>query len=226
MNIEHATSGGFLLPVQKCREGHDIASLADHELIAAVIGTGTRGKDVIELSLQLLRDFGGLHGILSRGIREIARARGMGMTKAIRVRAAFELGRRVISRRVDSRYVDSPAAVWEFLLPYMAGLEREEFRVLVLNNKNGILKNSMVSAGTVSEALVHPREVFRDAIREGAASLIVAHNHPTGELTPSKEDISTTRRLVEAGTIIGIPILDHVIITDTSYYSFKEGGYL
>jgi len=108
----------------------------------------------------------------------------------------------------------------------MAGLEREEFRVLVLNNKNGILKNSMVSAGTVSEALVHPREVFRDAIREGAASLIVAHNHPTGELTPSKEDISTTRRLVEAGTIIGIPILDHVIITDTSYYSFKEGGYL
>jgi len=226
MNREHAPSDGFLLPVQKCREGQDVASLADHELIAAVIGTGTRGKDVMELSLQLLRDFGGLHGILSRGIREIARARGMGLAKAIRVRAAFELGRRVISRKVDSRCVDSPAAVWEFLLPYMAGLEREEFRVLVLNNKNGILKNSMVSAGTVSEALVHPREVFRDAIREGAVSLIVAHNHPTGELTPSKEDISTTRRLVEAGAIIGIPILDHVIITDTSYYSFKEGGYI
>jgi len=116
--------------------------------------------------------------------------------------------------------------VWKLLLPQMACLDREEFRVLVLNNKNRLLKNAMISAGTISEAIVHPREVFRDAIRESGAAVIVAHNHPTGELTPSREDIQTTQRLAEAGRIVGIPVLDHVIITNVSYFSFKEGGYI
>ncbi|HOT45929.1 MAG TPA: DNA repair protein RadC [Spirochaetota bacterium] len=216
----------YLLPVQKCQEGAEIRSLSDQELLAVMVGTGTRELDVVDLSTALLRSFGGLGGIASAGIRELARNKGIGFTKAVRIHAAFEMGRRVVAAPGLAGHLESPGAVWNLLLPQMACLDREEFRVLVLNNKNRLLKNAMVSAGTVSEAIVHPREVFRGAIREGGAAVIVAHNHPTGELTPSREDIQTTRRLAEAGNIVGIPLLDHVIITNVSYYSFKEGGYL
>ncbi len=216
----------YTLPVQKCREGADIRSLSDHELLAVIVGAGIREHDVVDLSTGMLKSFGGLGGLASAGLREIARSRGIGFTKAVRIHSAFELGRRVVTMPCAARHLDSPGAVWEFLLPHMACLDREEFRVLILNNKNSLLKNAMISAGTISEAIVHPREVFRDAIREGGASVIVAHNHPTGEPTPSREDIHTTQRLVEAGKIVGIPVLDHLIVTNASYYSFKEGGYI
>lgn len=224
-NCKHKLSR-YLLPVQRCQKGAEIRSLSDQELLAVMVGTGSRDHDVIDLSTAMLRSFGGLGGIASAGIREVARNRGIGFTKAVRILAAFEMGRRVVTAPVPDGRLDSPGAVWKALLPHMACLDREEFRVLVLNNKNRLLKNAMISAGTVSEAIVHPREVFRDAIREGGAAVIVAHNHPTGELTPSREDIQTTRRLAEAGKIVGIPVLDHVIITNLSYYSFKEGGYI
>lgn len=214
------------MPVQKCLEGEDVRRLSDQELLAIIVGTGTRGQDVADLALGMLKRFGGLGGLSIAGIREIATSRGVGLVKAVRIHAAFELGRRVITRPAEVRQIDSPKSVWEFLLPHMACLQREEFRVIILNNKNAILKNAMISAGTISEAIVHPREVFRDAIREGGAAIIIAHNHPTGELSPSSEDVNTTRRLVEAGKIVGIPVLDHVIITNISYYSFKEGGYI
>ncbi|OHD65026.1 MAG: hypothetical protein A2176_04565 [Spirochaetes bacterium RBG_13_51_14] len=222
----HIHRAGFLLPVQKCLSGDDIRSLSDQEILAVVVGTGTRGRDVIDLSLAMLKDFGGLAGLAAAGIREIVRSRGIGPAKAVRIHSAFEMGRRIVTARPDTRNIDSPGAVRDLLLPYMACLQREEFRVLILNNKNGLLKNASVSVGTVSEAIVHPREVFRDAIREGGVAVIIAHNHPTGELSPSREDINTTQRLVEAGKIVGIPVLDHVIITNVSYFSFKEGGYL
>jgi DNA repair protein RadC len=108
----------------------------------------------------------------------------------------------------------------------MAFLRNEEFRVLILNNKNHVLKCSITSVGTVSEAIIHPREIFRDAIREAGASIIVAHNHPSGVVLPSKEDIASTRRIKEAGFIIGIELLDHVIISASSYFSLKEAGYI
>jgi len=216
----------YLLPVQKCQEGAEIRSLSDQELLAVIVGTGTRDRDVIDLSTAMLRSFGGLGGIASAGLREVARNRGIGFTKVVRIHAAFEMGRRVVTAPGLDGHLDSPGAVWKLLLPQMACLDREEFRVLVLNNKNRLLKNAMISAGTISEAIVHPREVFRDAIRESGAAVIVAHNHPTGELTPSREDIRTTQRLAEAGRIVGIPVLDHVIITNVSYFSFKEGGYI
>jgi DNA repair protein RadC len=216
----------YLLPVQKCLAGEEIRSLSDQDLLAVIVGAGTKENDVSSLSLEMLMRFGGLNGLAAAGIREIAQSRGIGLTKAVRIHTAFEMGRRVITRPVDARHLDSPGAVWELLLPRMACLQREEFRVLILNNKNRLIKNAMISAGTVSEAIVHPREVFRDAIRESGAAVIIAHNHPTGEVSPSREDINTTRRLVEAGKIVGIPVLDHVIITNASYFSFKEGGYI
>jgi DNA repair protein RadC len=213
-----------LLPLQRCLAGEEVRALSDHELLAVIIGSGTRRREVLGLSLDMLRRTGGLSGLAVSGIREIARNHGIGLRKAVRIRAAFEIGRRVITKPAEVRHLNTPEAVWKLLLPLMACLEREEFRVLVLNNKNGIIKNAVVSVGTISEAIVHPREVFRDAIREGGAGIIIAHNHPTGEDTPSSEDIKTTKRIAEAGKIIGIPLLDHLIIINTGYFSFKEKG--
>lgn len=216
----------FLMPVQRCMNGEDVNNLPDHELLAIVLGTGTKYSDVFELSSVMLREFGGLAGLVTSGIREIARNKGIGLKKAIRIHAAFEMGRRVITAPVLRSSVNSPRMVWNLLLPDMAGSQKEEFWVLVLNNKNHLLKKSIISMGTVSEAIVHPREVFRDAIREGGSAIIIAHNHPSGSTEPSKEDIETSKRIAESGRIIGIPLLDHVIISDSSYLSLKEGGYL
>jgi len=219
-------AAGYIMPLQKCIAGEDVANLSDTELLALLLGSGTRGEDVIVLSTGALREFGGLGGLRSSGVREISRKRGIGFIKAIRIHAAFEMGRRAITVINESESIDSPAAVYSLLLPEMAGLHKEEFRVLVLNNKNRLLKKKVVSVGTVSESIVHPREVFREAIREGGSGIIVAHNHPSGSLSPSAEDIRTTKRLAESGRIIGIPVLDHVIITDLSYLSLKEEGIL
>jgi DNA repair protein RadC len=148
------------------------------------------------------------------------------MVKSARILAAFELGRRALSPGPALECANSPAAVWKYLLPEFIGLSREEFRLLVLDNKNHVIRKSVISIGTISEALVHPREVFREAIREAGAAIIIAHNHPSGVLTPSAEDVQTTRRLKEAGEIIGIALLDHVIVSDRAYLSMREEGLL
>ncbi len=215
-----------LLPVQRCIGGEAVERLSDGDLLSVIIGTGIRGASVLDLSSGLLSDFGGISGLYRAGLRELAGKRGIGMNKAVRIHAALELGRRLLVFQNCTAVVDSPERVWRLLQPEMGILSREEFRVLVLNNKNHILKNSVVSMGTVSEALVHPREIFRDAIRESGASIIIAHNHPSGVLVPSREDIASTKRIKEAGSIIGIELLDHVIISQGAYLSLKEAGYL
>lgn len=215
-----------LLPVQRCIAGESVDRLSDGDLLSVIIGTGIRGASVLDLSSGLLSDFGGISGLYRAGLRELAGKHGIGLNKAVRIHAALELGRRLLVSQNCTAVVDSPEKVWKLLQPEMGILSREEFRVLVLNNKNHILKNSVVSMGTVSEALVHPREIFRDAIRESGASIIIAHNHPSGVLVPSREDIASTKRIKEAGFIIGIELLDHVIISQGAYLSLKEAGYL
>lgn len=214
------------LPVQKCVAGGNVRELSDHELLAVVLGTGDRNRDVIDMSGDLMKLFGGLPGLYGAGIREISCQPGMGMVKAVRLQASFELGRRMLAAEGPLKKVDSPAKVWKHLLPDFVGIWREEFRVLVLDNKNQVIKKSVVSVGTISEAIVHPREVFREAIRESGSSIIIAHNHPSGVLTPSNEDIQTTKRIRESGEIIGIELLDHLIIGETSYLSMREAGYM
>lgn len=216
----------YKLPIQKCIEGEDVNQLSDMELLAIILGTGTRGQDVLELSSLILKKMGGLRGILNSGIREIAEEKGVGLKKSIKIQAAFEIGKRAITEKKPSNILSSPAAVWELLLPETAGFEKEVFTALIINNKNTLIKKKIISIGTVTEAIVHPREVFRDAIREGGSGLIVTHNHPSGNMTPSKQDIETTRRLLEAGKIVGIPLVDHIILSTESYYSMKENGYI
>jgi DNA repair protein RadC len=216
----------YKLPVQKCIDGEDINQLSDIELLAIILGTGTREKDVLELSSLIIKKMGGLRGILNSGIREIAEEKGIGLKKSIKIHAAFELGKRAIGEKRPFSLLNSPAAVWEYLLPDTAGFEKEVFTALIINNKNTLLKKKIISIGTVTEAIVHPREVFREAIREGGSGLIVTHNHPSGNLSPSKQDIETTGRLIEAGKIVGIPLVDHIILTTESFYSMKENGYI
>ncbi len=216
----------YRLPVQKCIEGESVKNLSDTELLAIIIGTGTKEKDVIDLSSGIIKINGGLAAISRCGLRELSAEKGIGLKKAVKIQAAFELGRRAITGTHYINQLNTPLAVWELLLPETAGLQKEEFRVLVINNKNRLIKKSIVSIGTITEAIVHPREVFRDAIREGGSGIIVTHNHPSGNLSPSRQDIETTKRLIEAGKIVGIPLVDHIILTDSSYYSMKENGYI
>ncbi|HNV46342.1 MAG TPA: DNA repair protein RadC [Spirochaetota bacterium] len=214
------------LPVQRCRDGADIRELADHELVAIIIGTGTRGTGVVRMGMEILERFGGVRGIRCAGLRELANAKGMGMVKAARLQAALELGRRAMATVEPGASVSSPRRVWELLRHEIAGVPQEVFRVLVLNSKNLLVKNRVVSVGTISAALIHPREIYRDAIRETGSSIIIAHNHPSGVLTPSGEDIAATKRIADAGNIIGIALLDHVIIAEAGYLSLREAGYM
>lgn len=216
----------YRLPVQKCIDGVSVRELSDIELLAVILGTGIKEKDVLELSASIIKKTGGLTAISRCGLREIASERGIGLKKAVKIQAAFELGRRAITGAPYMTRISTPLAVWELLLPETAGLQKEEFRVLVINNKNMLIKKSIVSIGTITEAIVHPREVFRDAIREGGSGIIVTHNHPSGNPAPSRQDIETTKRLIEAGKIVGIPLVDHIILTDSTFYSMKENGYI
>lgn len=216
----------YRLPIQKCIEGESVRELSDVELLAVILGTGTKEKDVLELSASVIKKHGGLTFISRCGLREIAAEKGIGLKKSVKILAAFELGKRAITGAPYMNQISTPLAVWELLLPETAGLQKEEFRVLVINNKNMLIKKSVVSIGTITEAIVHPREVFRDAIREGGSGIIVTHNHPSGNPAPSRQDIETTKRLIEAGKIVGIPLIDHIILTDSTFYSMKENGYI
>lgn len=214
-----------LMPIQKCISGASVKDLTDTELLSIIIGGGVNSINVFDLSSQLLSIHGGLPGIYNSGVKEISEKKGIGLTKAIKIHAAFEIGRRVIFNPNKQEKIDSPEAVWKFLIPELSCMEKEKFIVLIINNKNRVLKKSIISIGTVSETIVHPREVFRDAIRVGASSIIIAHNHPSGDTLPSEEDIAATKRISQAGEIIGIHLIDHVIVTDSGFYSFRENGH-
>jgi DNA repair protein RadC len=213
-------------PIQKCLSGQDIKSLSDSELLSILLGSGTKGLSVFEVADNMLK----MHGCIARfqnmGIREIAKAEGIGPGKAVRILASIEFGRRSLTDAKSKEHLPMPSSVWEMLRAEVSGIEHEMFFSLVLDGKNRLLKKVIVSVGTIMETMVHPREVFRDAIRECGAAVIVAHNHPSGDVTPSKQDISSTMRLSEAGSIIGINLLDHVILSSSLFFSMKEGGYL
>jgi DNA repair protein RadC len=215
-----------MLPVQRCIAGEDLRFFSDSDLLALIIGIGHKDMDVLDVSTGILKKFGGLQGIYNAGIRELTGSGGIGYVKAIRIRAAFEIGKRLITHQNSIHTVNSADHVWKLLRSEMTCLKQEEFRVLVLNNKNHLIKKCTVSVGTLSEAIIHPREVYREAIRESGSAIIVAHNHPSGVLVPSAQDIDATRRIKHAGEIIGIEMLDHIIIGHNAYLSLRESGYL
>ena len=202
------------------------SALSDGELLGLLFGIGNRERTAVELAGEVISEAGGLHGLYDVSVHELVRVKGIGEAKACIIMAAMELGRRIGQVRNPGRpMISSPADVDRLLRGRIANLDRENFVVVLLNTKNEVIESPLVSVGTLSAALVHPREVFKPAIRASAASVILAHNHPSGKVEPSREDREVTGRLVESAKILGIEVLDHVILGD-GFYSMKEHGKL
>lgn len=208
------------------------SALSDAELIAMLLRNGTRGHDVLTLAARLVSEAGSLGGLIAWRETDFRRLKGIGRVKALQMIATMELARRVLSQQSgDAPILSQANRVAEYFLPVTAGLEVEKFWVLCLNRKNRLLKRVEVTSGTATNSLVHPREVFREAIREAASAIICVHNHPSGDPTPSAADIQVTRQLREASKTVSIDLLDHVIVgtaakdpTGTGFYSFRAAG--
>lgn len=204
---------------------HGAAGMSNAELLAILLRTGTRSESAVTLSQRLLLESGGLRGLSDRTVEQLCERRGVGPAKALQLLAALELGRRMARTELEaSPIIRSPEDVSTLLMEDLRYLQQEHFVALFLNTKNRVIGRETLSVGSLNAAIVHPREVFRAAVKRSAASIICAHNHPSGDPTPSPEDIQLTNRLTEAGHIIGIEVLDHVIIGDRRYVSMKERG--
>lgn len=202
--------------------------LSDSELIAVIIGSGTLSHSAIDISRALLKAFDeDLNAFFEVGIEELIRnpeLKGIGKANACKIKAAIELGRRARRGKLTYPIGTSPQEVAGYLMEEMAEYKQEHFKVLLLDSKLKIYKEEEVSIGTVNASLVHPREVFCKAIRQHAVSVILVHNHPSGDPYPSVEDQVITQRLKEAGELLGITVIDHIIIGESDYTSFQELG--
>ncbi|CAN5679277.1 DNA repair protein RadC [soil metagenome] len=201
-------------------------ALATRELLAILIGSGREGSSAIDIAGQLLQvSDGSLRRLASASPVELAAVHGVGPAVAARVSAALELGRRLAREGpLERSRIRGPRDIYERCAPGMRDLPQEEFRVLLVNTQHAVAREIVITRGTLDASIVHPREVFRAAITESAAAMILVHNHPSGDPTPSAEDRAVTRQLAEAGRMLGIPVLDHVIIGDGRYVSFVEAG--
>ncbi|NMO95307.1 RadC family protein [Paenibacillus lemnae] len=201
------------------------SALSHAELLAIILRTGTRQESAVHVAQRILKQAGSIRQLSDLSISELTQIKGIGTAKAVQLKAGIELGRRMAgARHGEPVVIRSPHDAAELLSEQLRYLQKEHFVCLFLNTKNHVIAQETLSMGSLNAAIVHPREVFRAAIKCSSASLICAHNHPSGDPTPSPEDISLTNRLVEAGSIIGIDVLDHVIIGDGQFVSLKERG--
>lgn len=204
---------------------HGAKSLSNVELIALLLRTGSAKESVIELAQRVLTELGGMDGLLSLSYHELVGVHGVGPAKAVQVMAGIELGKRVgqLDRKA-TKPIQSPQDAVHLLQHELAHLQQEHFICMFLNTKNRVINKKCIFIGSLNSSVVHPREVFREAVRCSAASFICIHNHPSGDPTPSPEDLDITFRLVESGRMMGIVCNDHIIIGHNRYYSMKEQG--
>ena len=204
-----------------------IEPLADTELLALIFRTGRREESALKLSERLLASCGGLDAVAMSSLVELQRIPGIGPAKAASLLGSVEIGRRLATRSLArGDRISGPQDVYRHFNQRMRSRRQEHFVVILLDGRNRVMGESQISQGTLTASLVHPREVFRSAIRSAAAALVLVHNHPSGDPEPSAEDLSVTHRLVEAGEIVGIRIVDHVVVADRGFYSFQEHGQL
>jgi DNA repair protein RadC len=203
------------------------------ELLAILLRTGTTGRPVLELAEFLLQHFGSLEALSRAPVGELTKIKGVGQAKAIEIRAAFALGARMSRTEAESRTINDAADIARLLGEEMRQLPHESVRVVCLNTKHKVLAVEEVTRGTLNESLFHPREAFRPALARQAHAVILVHNHPSGDSQPSKADLEVTRRMKQAGELLQIELLDHVILGapgrgdgDKSYFSFRDGGLL
>jgi len=210
---------------------HGARALSDAELIAILLRTGVSGANAIEVARQLLEKYGSLTGLSRCSLDELSKIKGVKFTKAVQLVAAFGLGDRLARERWVKQKIDSPELANELVGPEMRRLQKESLRVILLDTRYHLIRVEEISLGSINESIAHPRDVFRPAVISSAYAVIVLHNHPSGDPSPSQTDHSLTRRLAEAAELLQIKLLDHIIIgapSDTSpgYFSFKEAGVL
>jgi len=201
--------------------------LGDNELLAVVLGYGRANASALDLANAVLAGVGGLDRLARARYDDLRSVAGIGAARAGQIVAAVELGRRTLTRAARERVqVTSPRDVAELLLPQYGSRSVEQFGVVLLDTKRRVLRTTIVTVGTLDASIVHPREIFREAASAGAAALVLFHNHPSGDPEPSEDDVLLTRRLVAAGVLMGIDVVDHVILADARYCSLREKGFL
>jgi DNA repair protein RadC len=200
-------------------------ALSAQELLALVIGRGIPKKSVMNIAQELLVKFGNVKAISQATIEELSQIKGIGLAKAAQIKACFELGKREeLEPELKNFNIKDPESVVKAIRASIKDKAKEHFKLILLNPRNKIIGISTISIGTLNASLVHPREVFKDAIMHTAASVVLAHNHPSGDPEPSEDDIKITKKIVDSGQILGIEVLDHIVIGKNTFYSFKERG--
>jgi len=205
---------------------YGIESLSLQELLSLIFGRGVKGEPVISISQKLISSFGSLDSLSEASIEELKKIKGLGLAKACQLKACFEISRRLRKEenlnKKKNKIINSPKDIFPLLKEKVINFYKEYFMVASLDNRNKIINIDTVSVGTLNSSLIHPRETFEIAIKNHAAGIIICHNHPSGELKPSEDDLIVTQDLVKAGKLLGIEVFDHLIITKDGYYSFKE----
>ncbi len=198
-----------------------VENLTNKELLSIILKTGLKNKNVSEISLEVLKKYQ-LKDLKDISLEELKQIKGIGEVKAIEVIASIELGKRILLKKEESIKLDNPTSIWKDALYYLSGKKQEYFYGYYFNPKQELIERKCLFIGTVNSSITHTREVFKEAYKVSASSIICIHNHPSNDVTPSKEDIQFTNALIETGKIQGIPVLDHMIIGENQYYSFYE----
>lgn len=204
-----------------------VGGLGDNELLALVLGSGSRRVDVLALANAVLAHAGGLQGLTRCGLGDLRYVAGVGHARAAQVLAAVELGRRTLARETaDRSRMATPRQLAAYLLPLYGAGPVEQFGIVMLDTKHRVIRTRVISVGSLDTTIVHPREVFREAASAAAAAIVLFHNHPSGDPLPSADDLRLTTRMVSAGAIMGIDVVDHMILADQRYFSLVESGRL
>lgn len=212
------------MPIERLLN-YGVQSLSDTELLSIVLRTGTQGVNVLELSRNILREFRGFREISNLDVNELQKIPGVGRVKAAQIVSVFEIAKRLDSiKRTDLPSGTSPENIYKYIKKKVRFSDREQFFVLALNSRYEIIHEYLVSIGTTTKTFAEPKMIFKYALKIGAYAICVCHNHPTGYLSPSKEDIMLTKRLMEVGTLLDVPLIDHIIIGENDFYSMKSKG--
>lgn len=206
---------------------HGAESLSNAELLAILLRTGLRGWSAVDLADQILKRFGGARKLVEADLQELIDMPGMGLAKAAQLKAAIEFGRRIARMSNESRpQFLHPSEAAHYMMDRLRFERKEHFVALHLDTKHRLIGEEIVSVGSLNSSIVHPREIFKTALKRSAAAIICLHNHPSGDPTPSYEDVDVTRRLVEAGEILGVEVLDHIVLGENCFVSMREKGWM